>query len=106
MRKVIYVVFILACLIIIAGKILDWFIDFDPAVSSGLNIAMFSLLGLLWLSWAWAYDHKLIKALFFLGGCYLLIAKWISLPDFLHGLLVVAVIIPFILVRIKPSRFA
>lgn len=106
MRKVVYVIFILACVIILIGKILNWFLDFDPAVSNGLNIAMFILLGILWLSWAWAYDHKMIKVLFFIGGCFLLTHKWINLPDFLSGIMVVLVFVPFVLVRLKPAKYS
>ena len=106
MRKVVYVGFIAVCGIILFGKILNWFVDFDQSFSDGLNIAMFSVLGILWLSWAWTYDHKIIKGLFFIGGCYLLLHEWISIPDFLRGIFVVLAFLPWILVKIKPGRFA
>ncbi len=105
MRKVVYVIFILACGIILIGKILSWFLDFEPAFSNGLNIAMFTLLGFLWFSWAWDYDHKMLKVLFFIGGVYLLIHKWITIPDFLSGILVVVAFVPWILVKLDPKKF-
>ena len=105
MRKVVYVAFILACGIILIGKILNWFIDFDPSFSNGLNIAMFTLIGIYWLYWAWSYDHKFIKALFFIGGIYLLIHKWIIIPDFLSGVMVVLAFAPWILVKVNPKKF-
>ena len=105
MRKVVYVAFILACTIILIGKILNWFIDFDPSFSNGLNLAMFTLLGIYWLYQAWSYDHKLIKALFFIGGIYLLLLKWINIPDFLSGVFIGLVLAPWILVKLNPKKF-
>ena len=106
MRKVVYVAFILVCALILIGKILNWFIDFTPAFSNGLNIAMFTLLGFYWLYWSWSYNHKIIKALFLVGGIYLLLHKWIAIPDFLSGVLVVLAFTPWVLVKVSPRKYS
>ena len=106
MRQTIYWVFLIALGIVLAGRILNSFAEFPAEIERLLDIAMFSLLGFLWLVFAWVFDHKYIKALFILGGGFLLLHPWITLPDYLSGILVVLAFLPWILVKIKPGYFA
>ena len=106
MRQTIYWAFLLALGIVLGGRILNWFIEFPAEAERLLDISMFSLLGILWLNFAWTFNHKYIKALFILGGGFLLLHPWISLPDFLSGFLVVLAFLPWVMVKIRPGRFA
>lgn len=106
MKQNIYYAFLIALGIVLGGRILNWFIEFPAAIERLLDIVMFLLLGILWLGFAWAFNQKYIKTLFVMGGILFLVHPWISLPDYLSGLLVVLAFLPWILVKIKPERFA
>ena len=104
MKRSVYIVFLIALGIILLGKILNWFIEFSPVIESVLNVSMFSLVGLLYLAFAWAMDNKLTKLLFFLGGTFLLIYPWIDDPNDILGILaVLIVVLPLLLGKLKPG---
>jgi len=106
MKQIVIWGFILALVVVLGARIVSRFVDSTPELVRVLDITMFTLLGILWMGFAWANNHKIIKLLLFIGGCYWILYYWISLPDFLRGLLLVLVFLPLVLIKIKPGRFS
>jgi predicted Na+-dependent transporter len=66
--------------IVLIGKISNWFLDFSDETNQFLNTAMFSLIGVAYLTFAWAFDKILSKIIFLLCGIYVITMNFI--PDF------------------------
>ncbi len=80
--------------IVLAGNISDWFFNYSDKTSQLLSTAMFCLIGLAYLVFAWAFDRRILKLLFGISGAYLIIMNFT--PDFTpkYFLVLVCIVAP------------
>ena len=91
--------------IVLIGKVFGRFLDFSDETNQFLNTAMFSLIGVSYLTFAWAYEKTLLKAIFLICGIYVILMNFI--PDFgwiktVIG--IVCVLTPLIIRRFSPEE--
>ena len=91
--------------IVLIGKVSNWFLDFNDETNQLLNTAMFCLIGVAYLTFAWAYEKTLLKTIFLFCGVYVILMNFI--PDFgwiktVIG--IVCVLTPLIIRRFSPEE--
>ncbi len=91
--------------IVLIGKVFGRFLDFSDETHQLLNTAMFSLIGVSYLTFAWAYEKPLLKAIFLICGIYVILMNFI--PDFgwmktIIG--IVCILTPMIIGRFFPNE--
>ncbi|MGB0837437.1 MAG: hypothetical protein ACPGRE_05005 [Flavobacteriaceae bacterium] len=79
-KRILLIVFKILWGIILLGKILNWFLNFNDQTNEILNTAMFCGIGIFYLAAAWAFERLLIKIIIALCGAYLIIMNF--LPEF------------------------
>ena len=90
--------------IVLAGKISDWFLNYTDETNQILNTAMFCLIGLAYIVFAWAFDKMLLKLI--LGGCGVYLILMNFLDDFFMKSIIgiVSVLTPMILGYFMPEE--
>ncbi|GAB2494304.1 hypothetical protein [Algoriphagus taiwanensis] len=66
--------------IVLMGHVADWFLDFTDETNRLLSTAMFCLIGIAYLTFAWAFDKIWLKTIFLFCGIYVILMNFI--PDF------------------------
>lgn len=83
--------------IVLVGKISNWFLDFNDQTNQILNTAMFCLIGIAYLTFSWAFDKFMLKAIFFVCGIYLILMNFISEFEWSSIIGVFCIITPMII---------
>ena len=92
-------------ILVLAGKISNWFLNYSDQTNQLLNTAMFSLIGLAYLAFSWAYDQILWRSIFLFCGVYVILMNFI--PDFgwVKSIIgIICIITPFIIGRFLPDE--
>lgn len=80
LREKVTMVFYFLLVFVLIGKVSSRFLDFSDETNQLLNTAMFSLIGLAYLAFSWAYDQILWRSIFLFCGVYVILMNFI--PDF------------------------
>ncbi|WP_046746100.1 hypothetical protein [Kordia zhangzhouensis] len=85
--------------IILLGKITNWFFKYNDTINYILNTAMFTLIGIWFVSAAYVWDSKRSKVVFLICGLYLIVINFV--PDFyLKSIIgIPCIIIPLLIMR-------
>jgi predicted acyltransferase len=78
-RSRLWQIFRIAILMVLAGKILNWFFNFNPFLNYWMNATMFCLIAIAYLFIGFAWDNRFIKAIFIFCGVFLIGMNF--LPD-------------------------
>jgi hypothetical protein len=79
LREKVTMVFYFLLVFVLIGKVSRRFLDFSDETNQLLSTAMFSLIGIAYLAFAWAFDKIFLKVIFFFSGLYLILMNF--LPD-------------------------
>lgn len=104
MKKILYKVLFVLLIIVLIGKISNWFINYSDKTNQILNAGMFILIGIHYLVSSFVWDKKLINATFFVCGLYLIGMNFIN--DFgLKSLIgIVCILTPMLIIRFLPKK--
>jgi len=91
--------------IVLIGKVFGRFLDFSDETNQLLNTVMFCLIGIAYLTFAWAYEKALLKTILLFCGIYVILMNFI--PDFgwvktIIG--IVCIVTPMIIGRFIPEE--
>ena len=90
--------------IVLVGKMSNWFLNYSDETNKILSIAMFCLIGIAYLVFAWAFNKIILKLIFLGCGLYLIIMNF--LPDFSWSSIIgiVCILTPMIIGRFLPEE--
>jgi hypothetical protein len=103
-KKHIITIYRAALFLVLAAIVLGYFIDFGKEIDALIRTIMFCLIGIAYLTMAWAYDKPALKLTFLSCGIYLIIMNF--LPDFeIKSIIgIICIVTPFIIVRFLPEE--
>ena len=90
--------------IILVGKISNWFLDYSDATVHVLNIAMFSMIGVVYLAFAWAFDRPILKLILGVCGIYLIFMNFIADYNWKSIVAIICMLTPMIIGRFMPNE--
>ncbi|GAB2626892.1 hypothetical protein [Belliella aquatica] len=94
----------IAAFLVLTTIVIGYFIDFGDQIDALIRTIMFCLIGVDYLTFAWAFDKPALKLTFLSCGVYVIIMNF--LPDFeIKSIIgIICIVIPFILIRILPDE--
>lgn len=103
-KKHILIIYRVAIFLVLAAIVLGYFIDFGDEIDALIRTIMFCLIGIAYLTAAWAFDKPALKLTFFTCGFYVIIMNF--LPDFeIKSIIgIICIVTPFILLRFLPEE--
>lgn len=104
MKSILIRVFYILLIAVLGAKLLDIFLDFDPEVNRWITTAMFCLLGIGYLRYAFLETKRVFQILFALCGLYLIAMNFIERNDVLTAIGVICLLIPLIFRRINRKK--
>lgn len=96
-------IFQILLLIVIIANISDWFFKYSSETNHILNTAMFSLIGIAYLTFSWAFDKTILKIIFGACGIYLIIMNFISDYTWVSIVGIVCLLVPMIISKFLPD---
>lgn len=90
--------------IVLLGKISNWFLNYNDEINKILNTAMFCLIGIAYIAFAWAFDKVILKIIFALCGAYLIIMNFV--PDFIWDSIFafICILTPMLIGKFLPDK--
>ncbi|MFN3758270.1 MAG: hypothetical protein ACK4SF_03555 [Algoriphagus aquaeductus] len=79
LREKATMVFNFILVFVLIGKVSSRFLDFSDETNQLLNTAMFSLIGIAYLAFSWAFEKIILKIILLFSGLYLILMNF--LPD-------------------------
>ncbi|MDZ7755992.1 hypothetical protein [Rhodohalobacter sp.] len=96
-------IFKILLVVVIAANISDWFFNYSSEINHILNTAMFSLIGIAYLTFSWAFDKTVLKIIFALCGIYLIAMNFLSDYDWISIVGIVCLLVPMIIGKFLPD---
>lgn len=101
-KKAALLIFRIALGIVLAGKILNWFFDFSHETNQILHIAMYSLIGIMYLFIGFIWDNKWTKLIFIVCGLHLIIMHFFDKNEIISFIGFICMLTPLLIVRFSP----
>ena len=95
-KRILLIVFKILWAIILLGKILNWFLNFNDQTNEILNTAMFCGIGIFYLAAAWAFERPLIKIIIALCGAYLIIMNFLAEFPWKSIIGIIGIVVPMV----------
>lgn len=86
-----------AILVVLVGKISNWFLNYSDETNKIINTTMFCLIGIMYLFFSWALDKIIHKLILGVCGLYIIIMNFI--PSYIWNSIlgIVCLIVPLII---------
>lgn len=78
MKNSLFITFRILLWIVLLGKILNWFLDFNENVNMALTIALFTLIGIAYVIGGYIWRKQPVKTIFLLCGMYLVLMNFFA----------------------------
>lgn len=104
MKNILLKAFRFLILIILIGKISNWFLHYSDETNQMLNAGMFTLIGIGYLMGGFIWKKKLTNIIFLVCGVYLIVMNFIN--DFsLNSIIgIICIVTPLLIVRFSPEE--
>lgn len=99
MKNVLLTVFKISILLVLAGKILNWLLNFSDATNQLLNIVMFSIIGISYTVMGFYWHHKLTKIVITTCGLFLIAMNFFPGSTLLQIVGIVCILTPMLIAR-------
>lgn len=96
-------IFQILLLVVIVANISDWFFKYSSETNHILNTAMFSLIGIAYLTFSWAFDKTILKITFGACGIFLIVMNFISDYTWVSIVGIVCLLVPMIIGKFLPD---
>lgn len=109
MRKVLYNILFILLLLVVIGKISNWFLDYGDKTNEILNSAMFILLGIVILAFSFRFKDNIKRIVFVVSGIYLIVMNFIPYFKLRSIIGIVCVLVPLLILRfsrVKKEKLA
>lgn len=104
MKNKLFILFRILLIVVLVGKILNWFLKFDPGTNQILNRAMFCLIGIAYLVMGYVWDKKILKVLITACGIFLIVMNFVPGRTWLSILGIVCILVPMIIARFQKKE--
>lgn len=84
--------------------ILGYFVDFGEQVNELVRTGMFCLIGLAYLTFAWAHDQRIVKLALLSCGVYVIMMNFLPPSEWKSIIGIIAILTPMILGRFLGRR--
>ena len=96
--------FQLLCGIVLIGIISDWFLSYSDETNQIISIALFSLIGVGYIAFAWAIDRKILRMILLVCGIYLIVMNFFNDSALRSVLTITGVLIPLLIGKFLPEK--
>ncbi len=104
MKNKISLLFRILLIVVLVGKILNWFLKFDAGTNQILNTAMFCLIGIAYIVMGFVWDKKLAKVLMVFCGIFLIIMNFIPQTTLINIIGILCMLFPLIIARFHKEK--
>ena len=99
MKNTLLTAFRILIILVLTGKVLNWFLDFSPQTNQILNITMFTLIGIAYIVMGYVWDGKLRKIVITTCGVILIEMNFFDNTVALDIIGIVCILIPMLIAR-------
>ena len=103
-KKHIIQIYRVVLFLVLVAIVLGYFIDFGDEIDALIRTIMFCLIGIAYLTFAWAYDNPVLKLTFLSCGVYVIIMNFLPSFEIKTIIGIICIVIPFILLRFLPEE--
>lgn len=90
-------------MILIAANISDWFFNYSSETNHVLNSAMFTLIGIAYLTFSWGIEKTVLKIIIGTCGIYLIAMNFLSDNTWVSIIGIVCLLVPMIIGKFLPD---
>jgi membrane-bound ClpP family serine protease len=104
MKKVLYLIYTVLVVAVLAGKVAGWVVHFDEGINKALNTAMFSLIGVAYIVMGFAWVNRQWQFLFFTCGAMLIIINFLQPGAVINIIGIVSIVVPLLVARFNKEK--
>lgn len=104
MKNILFTIFRILLALVILGKILNWFLNFNSEINDVLNIAMFSLIGIAYIGMGYVWKKSVIKIVIIACGVFLIVINFFRSSMVLDIIGIFCILIPMIIARFYKEK--
>ncbi|GGG97693.1 hypothetical protein GCM10011416_14670 [Polaribacter pacificus] len=104
MKRKLFILFRVLLVLILIGKVSNWFLNYSDETNQFLSTSMFTCIGFSYLAGGFIWDNRLTNIIFICCGLYLIIMNFV--PDFYSKPIIgiVCILTPLIIARFTPEE--
>ena len=99
MKNILFTLFKILIAIVLVGKFLNWFLDFNDLTNQLLNSTMFSLIGIAYIVMGNKWQHRFKKAILITCGVYLIGMNFFNKHTALDIIGIICILVPMLIAR-------
>lgn len=99
MKNVLFTTFRILIFLVLIGKVLNWFLNFNDEANQILNMAMFTLIGIAYIVIGYVWDNKLLKVVIATCGMFLIVINFFKNNLALDIIGIVCILTPMLIAR-------
>lgn len=99
MKNTLFTAFRNLIVLVLIGKVLNWFLDFSAVTNQILNITMFTLIGIAYIVMGYVWDNKFKKIVITTCGVLLIAINFFDNTVALDIIGIVCILIPMLIAR-------
>jgi hypothetical protein len=103
-KNALYTVFIILIALVLAGKVLNWILNFSDETNHILNSTMFILIGVAYIVVGFVWDNWLIKTAIITCGIFLIIMNFFESNTILNVIGIVCILTPMLIARFNKEK--
>ncbi|WP_430412715.1 hypothetical protein [Kordia sp.] len=103
MKEICIKAFRFLILLVIIGKISNWFLNYSAETNQVINGIMFTLIGISYVFAGFIWDKKLTNATFLISGLYLIMMNFIAGFGAKSIIGIFCILTPIVIVRFFPE---
>lgn len=104
MKNPLITVFRMSIMVILAAKILNWFLHFSDETNRVLNIIMFSLIGTAYLVMGFKLENRLKRIIIMTCGIALIILNFFETNSIVSIAGILCILVPMLIARFNPDE--
>lgn len=103
-KNTLFIIFRTLVVIVLTGKILSWFLNFNDTTNYILNTTMFSLIGIAFIVAGIHWDNKVSKLMMVLCGLFLIIYNFLPENIAFEIIGIACIIVPMVIGRFSKEN--
>ncbi len=104
MKNKLFILFRILLIVVLVGKILNWFLKFDTGTNQILNTAMFCLIGIAYIVMGFVWDKKSVQVLMVFCGIFLIVMNFVPGRTWISIVGILCILVPMIIARFQKKE--
>ena len=104
MKNALFTAFKILIFLVLIGKVLNWFLNFNDETNLVLNTAMFTLIGIAYIVMGYVWDNKFLKLIISTCGVFLITMNFFSNNLTLEIIGIICILTPMFIARFYKGK--